>query len=77
MLEFAVKYRSAVDDITGDKSVNLRKYELDNKEWRIAVQLQNMLKVHCLDIHFWKSIHIPLAALDIQGCHTLFLSFNA
>jgi hypothetical protein len=45
MLEFAIRYRSAVDDITGDKSANLRKYELDDDEWRIAVQLQNTLKV--------------------------------
>jgi hypothetical protein len=29
MLEFAVRYRSAVDDITGDKSANLRKYKLE------------------------------------------------
>ena len=45
MLEFAIRYRSAIDDITGDKSANLRKYELDDDEWRIAVQLQNTLKV--------------------------------
>jgi hypothetical protein len=45
MLEFAVRYWSAVDNITGDKLANLRKYELDDDEWRIAVQLQNTLKV--------------------------------
>ena len=45
MLEFAVKYRSAIDDITGDKSANLRKYELDDDEWTITMQLQNTLKV--------------------------------
>jgi hypothetical protein len=48
MLEFAVEYRSAIDDITGDKSTNLRKYEMDEEEWRIAVQLQNTLKVRAL-----------------------------
>jgi hypothetical protein len=45
MLEFVVRYWSAVDDITGDKSANLHKYKLDNDKWRIAVQLQNTLKV--------------------------------
>ena len=33
----------------------------------------------CVDIHFWKLVHIPivlLLALDIQRCHALFLSFN-
>ena len=29
MLAFAVQYQLAIDDITGDKSVNLCKYELD------------------------------------------------
>jgi len=45
MLEFTIRYQSVVNDITGDKSANLRKYELDDDEWRIAVQLQNTLKV--------------------------------
>jgi hypothetical protein len=45
MLVFAVQYRPAIDKITSDKSANLRKYELDDDEWRIAAQLQNTLKV--------------------------------
>ena len=45
MLEFTIRYRSAIDDITSDKSANLRKYELDDEEWRITMQLQNTLKV--------------------------------
>ena len=46
MLEFTIRYQLAVNNITGDKSANLHKYKLDNDEWRIAVQLQNTLKVH-------------------------------
>jgi hypothetical protein len=45
MLDFAVGYRSAIDSITGAKTSNLRKYELDDREWKIAQQLQNTLKV--------------------------------
>jgi hypothetical protein len=45
MLEFTVKFQLAIDDITGDKAANLCRYELDDDEWRIAVQLQNTLKV--------------------------------
>jgi hypothetical protein len=45
MLEFALKYRSVIDKISGDKSSNLRKYEMDDDEWRIAMQLQKTLKV--------------------------------
>jgi hypothetical protein len=32
MLEVAFKYRAAVDDITADKSLKLRKYELDDDD---------------------------------------------
>jgi len=45
MLAFVILYRSAIDDITADKNGNLHKYELDNDEWKIAVQLHNTLKV--------------------------------
>src|SRR5882762_10862482 len=61
MLEFTVKYRSAIDDITGDKSTNLRKYEMDEEEWRIAVQLQNTLKVRALRSIFGNQFTCPLA----------------
>lgn len=53
MLEFAVRYQPAIDDITGDKSANLRKYELSEEEWTIAMQLCDMLKVRddvCMDL---------------------------
>src|ERR1700720_3067685 len=46
MLDFAVGYQSAIDDMTGDKTTNLRKYELDDGEWKIAEQLRDTLKVH-------------------------------
>lgn len=45
MLEFAVEYREALDAITGDKEMKLRKYEMDNEEWEIARQLRDVLKV--------------------------------
>ena len=45
MLEFAIKYRLAIDKITGDKLANLRKYELDDDEWSITMQLHKVLKV--------------------------------
>jgi hypothetical protein len=52
MLDFAVRHQSAINDITGDKTANLRKYELDDDKWVIALQLQNTLKV--CGIHFQK-----------------------
>ena len=47
MLEFAVKYQDALDTITGDKEMRLRKYEMDDEEWDIAYQLRDVLKVSC------------------------------
>ena len=75
MLAFAVQYRSAIDNITGDKSANLRKYELDEAEWNIASQLHSTLKVRAnsfLEIEFHPHIDWP----DIQRCNTIFLAFN-
>ena len=45
MLEFAVQYHAAIDDIAGNKMVNLRRYELSEEEWKIAQQLCDILKV--------------------------------
>ena len=46
MLNFAVGYQSAINDMTGDKTMNLCKYELDDGKWKIVEQLRDMLKVH-------------------------------
>jgi hypothetical protein len=45
MLEFAVRYREAIDDIAGNKTANLRQYEVSEDEWKIAQQLCDTLKV--------------------------------
>jgi hypothetical protein len=45
MLYFALKYRLALDDITGDRDMKLRQYEMDDNEWEIANQLCLVLKV--------------------------------
>jgi hypothetical protein len=45
MLAFALRYRAAIDDITGNKKADLRRYELDNEEWKVAEQLCSALKV--------------------------------
>ena len=45
MLEFAVRYRVAINEITSSKKANLHWYELDGEEWRVAEQLCAALKV--------------------------------
>jgi hypothetical protein len=45
MLEFALAFREALDTITSEKEMKLRKYEIDEQEWEIAGQLCEVLKV--------------------------------
>jgi hypothetical protein len=45
MLEFALVFRDALDTITSEKEMKLRKYEMDEEEWEIAHQLRDVLKV--------------------------------
>jgi len=45
MMVFALKYRKPIDSITVDKSLKLRRYELDNEGWGIIEQLVSVLQV--------------------------------
>ena len=45
MLEFALQYCAAIDDIAGNKTANLHCYELNDKEWKIAEELSKTLSV--------------------------------
>jgi hypothetical protein len=45
MLEFAVRYRTAIDAMTAVRHFDLRKYELVPTEWKIASELRDVLKV--------------------------------
>jgi len=44
MLEFAIKYRTAIDSITSNHELNLRKCELEDDEWEVAGNLRDTLK---------------------------------
>lgn len=51
MLKMAFDYRLAIDNITGNKNLKLRKYELDDDDWEIISDLIRVLKVSaCLFI---------------------------
>jgi hypothetical protein len=45
MLDFALEYRKAIDVLTADRQNELRNYELSEREWTIAKQLRDILKV--------------------------------
>jgi hypothetical protein len=45
MLSLAIRYRAAIDAMTADKTLKLRKYELETEEWAIAEELVSVLLV--------------------------------
>ena len=45
MLDFALEYRKAINILTADRQNELRNYELSEREWTIAKQLRDILKV--------------------------------
>ena len=52
MMCFVLEYRKAVDQVTADKALKLRRYELDNDDWIIVGDLVSVLEVmyyFCLD----------------------------
>ena len=45
LLEFAVEYREVIDNLTSERGLELRDYEMDLDEWQLAKQLRDILKV--------------------------------
>lgn len=45
MLVIAVKYRRVLDDLTSNKRLKLRDYELDEQEWTALADLLRVLEV--------------------------------
>jgi hypothetical protein len=44
MISVSLQYRAVVDDITANKALKLRKYELDDDDWAIQKDLARVLK---------------------------------
>jgi hypothetical protein len=45
MMHFVLKYRKAIDQITADKALKLRRYELNNDDWVVIEDLVSILEV--------------------------------
>ena len=45
LLEFAVEYHEVIDNLTSERGLELRDYEMDPDEWQLAKQLRYILKV--------------------------------
>jgi len=54
LLEYALKHQRAMDKMTQDQALDLRKFDLGDHEWELIEQLRNMLKVsQCLKKAAW------------------------
>lgn len=71
MLDFAIKYRPAIDTMTATRDFNLRKYELVPADWVIAGELRDVLQVRVL---FPQCSCVLPSLPDLQRRHTLFLA---
>ena len=69
MLNFAVEHIAAINTITSDRDMKLRKYELSEDDWDIARQLRDVLKVRIQFGLFIFNNHSTSSG--IQGCDTL------
>jgi hypothetical protein len=45
MVEFATEYCAALNLMTADRDMNLRKFELSKKEWGMVTELCEVLRV--------------------------------
>ena len=45
MLNIAVQYRTAIDELTANQKFALREYEMSTGDWKIAAQLCKVLQV--------------------------------
>ena len=74
MLEFSVKYRSAIEHFTSERKNDLRQYELKEPEWVIVAELCNILKVRGNVTTLYLMLMHDLRLTGPQGCYELFFS---
>jgi hypothetical protein len=72
MVEFATEYRAALDIMTADRNMNLRKFELSKKEWGMTTELCEVLQVCPLQPFFVNELIYLLYQIFKHG--TLFFS---
>jgi len=72
MLTVAFDYHLIINNVTGNKTLKLHQYELNDGDWEVVKDLLQVLKVGLyLCHHTWKT---PTLWLDVQGRHAVFLS---
>ena len=74
MVSFAIEYRPALDIMTADRDMNLRKFELSKREWGMVTELCEVLEV-CLFLFLY--FINELIYLNIRFSNTAPFSFHA
>jgi hypothetical protein len=75
MLSFALDYRTVYNELTANRAMKMRKYEITDNEWNIVKQLADVLKVS----NTFVIIHMPYNSAvfsDIQRCNVIFFLFD-
>lgn len=67
MLEFAIQHCVVIDAMTAVRKYNLRKYELGSMEWKIAMELRDILEVFTPFLSFFFFCLFTLFRPDFQG----------
>ncbi|KIL54438.1 hypothetical protein M378DRAFT_92556 [Amanita muscaria Koide BX008] len=67
MLDFAIRYQKVIDHITGERDSNLRDYELHRREWEIATELRNALRIFKDATLFFSREVVPNLAMVIPA----------
>jgi len=68
----AFDYHIVINNMTGNKTLKLCQYELDDGDWEVVKDILQVLKVSVFPCHHtWKA---QTSLLDVQECHTVFLS---
>ena len=74
MLNFAIRYRVAIDAMTAVREFDLRKYELVSAEWDIAAELREVLKVSNPFLPLFLFVHTILSRLSrMRPCFFLMM----
>ena len=72
MMDFVLKNRRAIDQVTADKALKLRKYELDNDDWDIVEDLIAVLEVR--HYHLTNYMHYLYYLIQTYKKATLYFS---
>jgi hypothetical protein len=71
-MRFVLTYRAAIDKITADKALKLRRYELDHDDWVIVEDLVSVLEV--CRLHLLLYALLILLTIQKYKMATLFFS---